>query len=362
MAEPIRVLLVDEDARSRQTVRRLLSEAGLKADIVEADNADQGFKIFLSRSFDCVLLEYRLPDVDGLDLLLAMASDESRAEVPIIMLTGYGNETIATEAMKRGAYDYLAKAGLSADILRRCLANVLVNAALQSRLERQQQAFEEFAAVAAHDLKAPLRQVAGFAQLLGKRLHGLEDAKVSEYLSRILTGARHMGSLIDALLDYTRADADDAPFESVNFGDLAGHVLGLLESVVEEASATIEVGELPVVKGDRTALGQLLQNLITNAIKFRGEQDPQVTIGAVPQGKSWLFTVADNGIGIAPEAHSEVFVALKRLHGKSDYEGTGLGLATCQKIVKRHGGRIWVESEVGKGSRFHFTLPAADPS
>ncbi len=231
----------------------------------------------------------------------------------------------------------------------------LANQALE--LARSNAELEQFAYVASHDLQEPLRMVRSFVQLLQRRCEGKLDADAEEYIGYALDGAVRMRELINALLTYSRLDKQGKSFEAVDCGAVLEKALFNLKVTVEESGAVIAHGPLPTVLGDELQLLQLFQNLIGNAIKFRGSAPPSVQITADQQDREWVFQFKDNGIGIAPEFYERIFLVFQRLHSRESYPGTGIGLAICKKIVERHKGRIWVESEIGKGSTFSFTIP-----
>lgn len=227
-------------------------------------------------------------------------------------------------------------------------------------LTRSNQELERFAHVAAHDLQEPCRTIISYAQLLERRLADGLDRDSQDFLHYLIGGAHRMRDLVADLLAYSRIKDKAAPFEQVDCRELVDGVLEDLQRTLAEAGAMVSVGALPTLFGDRPQLAQLFLNLIGNALKFRDPQRvPQIAITARADGDAWEFCVADNGIGIAQSYHQRVFELFQRLHGAERYPGTGIGLSICRKVVERHGGRIWVESEEGRGSRFLFTLPAA---
>jgi PAS domain S-box-containing protein len=225
-------------------------------------------------------------------------------------------------------------------------------------LERSNTELQQFAYVASHDLQEPLRIVSSYMQLLSERYTGKLDAKADKYIEYAVDGTRRMQRLIADLLAYSRVGTQAKPFEEVNCTELVAETIRNLGKAIEESGAKLSTGELPTVMGDPTQLGQVFQNLIANAIKFHGDNPPQVEISARKDGNNWEFCVADNGIGIDPQFHERIFLIFQRLHEQGKYPGSGIGLAIVKKIVERHGGRIWIESELGKGSRFYFTIPA----
>lgn len=229
---------------------------------------------------------------------------------------------------------------------------------IEANLARSNQELEQFAYVASHDLQEPLRKIAGFTELLANRYKGELDDKADSYMGYIVDGATRMRTLINDLLSYSRVMRSTKELADTDCSEVFSKVLKDMEIAVKESNAEISCGPLPVVRGDQVQLGQLFQNLIGNAIKYRGVGAPRIEVTAVRQQGDWLFSVRDNGIGIAPEFFERIFAIFQRLHTRTEYPGTGIGLAVCQKIVERHGGRIWLESSVGNGSTFFFTIPA----
>jgi PAS domain S-box-containing protein len=228
-------------------------------------------------------------------------------------------------------------------------------------LERSNQELEQFAYIASHDLQEPLRMIASYTQLLERRYKDKLEPDALQFISYAVDGASRMQTLINDLLAYSRVGTRAKAFVSIDCGEVVKKALKNLEIAIEESSAKISVGELPQVLGDATQLTQLFQNLVGNAIKFRGDKPPVIQISATPETEGaapvWHLSVHDEGIGIEPQYFERIFVIFQRLHTREEYPGTGIGLAVCKKIVERHGGRIWVESESGKGSTFHFTFP-----
>jgi signal transduction histidine kinase len=229
--------------------------------------------------------------------------------------------------------------------------------ALTTELARSNKELEQFAYVASHDLQEPLRMVSSYTQLLEQRYRGRLDSDAHEFINYAVDGARRMQRLINDLLEFSRVSTRGKPLQPVDANDVLGAVRANLSAAIEDAGALVTNEELPTVMIDPTQLGQLLQNLIANAIKFHGAGPPRVHVAACEREGEWVFAVKDNGIGIEPEYFDRIFVIFQRLHVAADYPGTGIGLAVCKRIVERHGGRIWVESESGAGAIFSFTVP-----
>ena len=227
-------------------------------------------------------------------------------------------------------------------------------------LERSNADLEQFAYVASHDLQEPLRMVASFTQLLAARHRGKLDAEADEFIDYAVEGATRMQALIEGLLSFARVGTRGKELRPTDSQAALNRSLQTLDITVREANATVTSSGLPMVAADESQLEQLFQNLIGNAVKFRGKDAPRVHVSAQRNGKEWIFSVSDNGIGIEPQYQGRIFVIFQRLHPRSDYPGTGIGLSICKKIVERHGGRIWVESAKDQGSTFRFTLPLVE--
>ncbi len=224
-------------------------------------------------------------------------------------------------------------------------------------LARTNAELEQFAYIASHDLQEPLRIVTSYTGLLQRRYKDRLDSDADEFIGYAVDAASRMRQLINDLLAYSRVGRSDLSREPADTGFLAQEALANLQSAIEESGAIIEVGHLPEIACRRSQVVQLFQNLVGNAIKYRSAAPPRVSVSAERRGPDWEFTVSDNGIGIDPRYSERIFLIFQRLHGKGEYQGTGIGLAVCKKIVESHGGRIWVESQAGAGARFHFTLP-----
>jgi PAS domain S-box-containing protein len=227
-----------------------------------------------------------------------------------------------------------------------------------AELARSNQELEQFAYVASHDLREPLRKIKSYTDLLAKRYQGQLDEKADKYIAYITDGALRMQTLITDLLTYSRVGREEIALAPTDLNAVLNRTLTDLSTAIQESKALITTDALPTVRANSCQMGQLLQNLIANAIKFSGKQPPQIQIRAVEHDQSWTISVQDNGIGIEPQYADRIFIIFQRLHTRDEYPGTGIGLAICKKIVERHGGEIWVESEPGRGTTFSFTLPA----
>lgn len=273
----------------------------------------------------------------------------------------WANVTVSAMRDANGTPQYLVCA--IEDISQRKLVQELLQASLDTQtryaqeLTRSNAELEQFSYVASHDLQAPLSTIAGYAQLLEKRCHNQLDAQGNKFIRNIVNSCGRMQALIDDLLEYSRVGRSEKPFDVIDCNLVFEDACANLQLAIRQDQASVTRGDLPRVRGDSFQLLQLFQNLIGNAIKYRSSEAPMVRVSASRQGDSWVFSVQDNGIGIAEQYHPRIFQLFQRLHSQKQYSGTGIGLAICQRIVERHGGRLWVESEPNRGSTFYFSIP-----
>ena len=263
------------------------------------------------------------------------------------------HRTVETHALELAG----ANRKLSSEIAQRTASEKEL-ALRKEELERSNAELERFAYVASHDLQEPLRAVASHVQILEQDYKGRLDADADESIRHAVEGAAHMRLLISDLLAYSRVGRKNDPLQPTSAEQALATALRQLSVAIAESGAEVTHDELPEVDADSTQLIQLLQNLVANALKFRGGKRAKVHVGVEKAAEGWVFSVKDNGIGIDPQYAERIFAPFERLHGRHEYPGTGVGLAICKKIAERHGGRIWVESEPGKGSTFKFTMPA----
>jgi signal transduction histidine kinase len=370
--EPIRVLIVDDTPEDRVAYRRLLqnqstARAGVpEFEILEADSAMDGLDKVRSWAPDCVLLDYRLPDMTGIEFLGELAAQAGQGGLAVVMLTGQGDEMVARDAMKCGAQDYLVKGQLTADGLQESIYNAVEMCTLRRMVERQRRQLERsnrelerYARVVAHDLEAPLKAIRQGLDGLGRRAGSRLDKESAEFVEEALESAGRMAALIRDILAYSRATAQAAPFAEVNTNKAVAAAIANLKAPIESTNAKIEVEPLPAIMGDENQLVQLFQNLLGNAMKYRHpDRTPEIRVAAEREGDDrWRFAISDNGMGFDPAHADRIFEPFIRLHPASEIEGTGVGLAICRAVVERHGGQLWADSEPGKGSVFYFSLP-----
>ncbi len=347
------VLLIEDDEIDRESVHRMLDR---DYDVIDAPTGAEALVILREREPDCVLLDYRLPDATGLDMLRKLV----RRGLPVVMMTSHGNEQIAVDAMKLGAQEYLVKGDRSRPLLVRTITGAIERAALKTELDRQRADLEAFVQTAAHDLRGPLRNIDAYATSIAEDLDSGNLSRARADVARVVDAVSRLDGLIRALLGYTQADGGRLMAERVQLDDILRTIVADLGPSLDKVGGRIETGPLPVVSGDPGAIRQLLQNLVDNALKFHDGKPPVVRIDARRDGASWTVRISDNGIGIGIEQQAEIFQPLRRLHGPERFDGHGLGLAICQRIVERLDGRIDVASQPGNGSTFSVTLPAAD--
>jgi signal transduction histidine kinase len=352
------VLIIDDDAGDRMQVVRALHQSGLACECVEAVSVDMALVACEQQTFDLAIIDYRLPGYDGLDGVEVL--HRRSPGMFIIMATGQGDATVATEAMKRGASDYIAKEHINERSIGRILRYSRKKAAMQLALDQHREELERFADVLVHDLKSPISSIRGFASIISNAIKTgkVDPNKIADYCARVVHLGERMVALVDTLHEYTKSEGH-VVFEPVTLNLVVEDALSNLDPVVGKRGARVTYDGLPLVFGHASLLTQLLQNLIGNGIKYCEADTPTVHLSANPEAEGfWCISVRDNGIGIDKEFHQQIFEPFKRLHDRGKYEGTGLGLATCKKIVDRHGGRIWCESNRDGGSTFNFTLPA----
>lgn len=364
----LRVLHVEDNELDAELVAQALRRGGFSAAVIVVQEEAEFVRELRAQRPDVVLADYNLPQWKGIDALDVLRQE--KIDTPLILVSGALGDVTAVECIKRGATDYVLKDGLARlpEAIRRALQEKRM-----LRLRRQAEEdlarkveelassnadLEQFAYVASHDLQEPLRMVAAYTQLLAERYRGKLDENADKYIGYASEGALRMQTLIHDLLAFSRVGRNCAACTSVDCEVTTKEVLLTLGPAIQESGALVTHTSLPAVWGDRSQLAQIFQNLIGNAIKFRGKEPPVISVAAEKADEQWLFSVSDNGIGIAPEHAENIFVVFQRLHTRTEYAGNGIGLAICKKIIERCGGKIWVEANAGRGSIFKFTLPS----
>jgi signal transduction histidine kinase len=389
----VKILLVDDQPENLVALEAVLEHLG--QELIKAHSGREALRHLLENDFAVILLDVKMPDMDGFECAAMIRERERSCDTPIIFLTALKSDEYLSRGYNMGAVDYLSKP-IVPEVLRSKIAvfvelgrknNLLkqqnlelqqlieerlraeddirrLNADLERRvrertqeLSRSNEELRQFAYVASHDLQEPLRTVGSYAQLLAKRYKGQLDSDADEFVRYMVDGVTRMHVLLNDMLAYSRVtDSEAKAFKEADSGAILKSALMNLEATIKDNDAVITSADLPMVIGDDVQLTQVFQNLIANSIKYRRTARPEIHVSAEQVDGAWHFSVRDNGIGIEEKYWGRIFGIFKRLHGR-ELPGTGMGLAICKKIVERHGGRIWVESKLGEGSNFQFTLP-----
>jgi signal transduction histidine kinase len=356
----LRVLMVEDEPADVELVVRTLRQAGFETTADIAQTGEEFTDLVRKNLYDVILADYKLPNWNGLESVAVLRQEG--LDIPVILVSGALGEQTAVECIKQGAADYVLKDHLARlpEAVRRAMRERKLredHRQAQEELARSNRDLEQFAYVASHDLQEPLRMVATYTQLLAERYKGKLDSDADKYMHYAVDGALRMQKLVQDLLAFSRVGRQGMALENTDSNAVLQVALLNLEAAIQEGGAIVEHAQLPAVVADGSQLVQVFQNLIGNAIKFHGSEPPLIQVAARVKGKEWVFSVADNGIGIAPENVDNVFVIFRRLHTRAEYSGNGIGLSICKKIVEQHGGRIWIESKPDHGSIFYFTIP-----
>jgi len=356
MTKPLHVLIIDDSEDDRDLYQRLLQrEIGIES-IDLAEDGKEGLALYRERGADCVLLDFNMPGDNGLTVLRQLKSLDPL--VAVVMMTSAGSQVIAVSAMKSGALDYVVKDTITAAVLERAMSNATEKAALVRTLAQQREEQTNFIRVLVHDIRAPLRGLTSFTEILEEDISAGVYEEVTDHLDMIKTSAMRINAFVDTLAHYALLDRDIA-YDIVSMDEVMTEMLDHLHMTIEERGAQIDVGPLPKVTGHKPQLVQLFQNLIGNGIKYNQSSAPAIKVAVEARGEDWQFVIEDNGVGIPEDKLNMVFEPFQRLWSQDVYEGTGLGLAICRKIVERHDGQIWCESKEGQGSRFFVRLPSS---
>lgn len=389
VARPIQVLLVEDDEDDYLLIRDLLIEVpDQQFELDWVNTFEQAIQQVQTQLHDVYLVDYRLGEHDGLALMALV--HEKMPHAPVIILSGQGDRNLDIAALRSGAADYLNKADLRSSLLehyirvaieRNQAVMALQNSEqryrtlferenhLRQELDRSNAELEDFAYVASHELQELLRAIAGHVNLLENRLQEeqfalLHDPVTQEYIDFVIDGTERLQNLVQGLLAYSRVGTQALVLSDVDCNEVLAVAIASLQSMIDETQATIHGPDnLPQLKADQTQMQQLFQNLLSNALKYHYPGvPPQITLQVEASSPNqWKFQVTDNGIGIDPQYTDRVFRIFKRLHTQREFEGTGLGLALCRKIVERHGGQIWIESQLRAGTSVWFSLPSEAP-
>lgn len=396
------ILIVDDEPNNLRLLSNLLKKHGYKVRAVLS--GEMALSAAKSTPPDLILLDIMMPDMDGYQVCHQLKHDSDTCQIPVIFVSAKDQGFDKVKAFAVGGVDYITKPfqveevfarmechlklndlqkkleqqnyQLQAEICQRLSAEQALkeqNEQLRQEIERRQITelalqkanqklarsnadLEQFAGIASHDLRSPLSTINGYAQLL--QMCGKEqlDDKCKDFVKEILKLCNRMNLLIGELLSYARLNQVQEPLQLISCDRLVQQALENLATEIYQYQAQVTYDPLPTIIGSESQFVQLFQNLIGNAIQYRREESPRIHLSAVLQENHYLFSIQDNGIGIDPQYSEYIFQIFKRLHAQ-DYPGTGIGLATCRKIVERHGGSIWIKSQVDQGSTFYFTVP-----
>lgn len=360
-----KILIVDDQESNVLLLDRVLRGAGYTS-LASTCIPQEVCELYRKNCYDLILLDLVMPGMDGFQVMEGLKEIQNDGYLPVLVITAEPDHKL--RALKSGAKDFVGKPLNLPEVLTRVynmLEVRLLNKTLQFTNEKltnvndelrcTNKDLEDFTHIVSHDLQSPLNKIISFGDLLKMNLESPE--KALNYLNRIQMGARKMSGLINSILTFSKATTSKE-MAPVDMGAIVKEVLSELVSELKEADARVTVENLPTFKANPVQINQLMTNLIGNAIKYCGEEAPLIHISSKKEGGMWVFSVRDNGIGIDPENCERIFHLFQRIESESkDKPGTGIGLTICKKIVENNGGKIWVESELNKGSTFHFTLP-----
>jgi two-component system, sensor histidine kinase and response regulator len=384
ISENTNILLVDDDPKSLMATEVVLSD--LKPNTIKAKSGKEALRLVLEHEFAVILLDVKLPDMDGFQIAEFIRQHKKSRNTPIIFITAYGrDELMISKGYSLGAVDYIfkpiipeilrAKVGvfiqlfettaqlretsrqLDAQNQKELQKRARELEKLNKELEDSNRELDQFAYIASHDLREPLRTITNFIQLLDDKYGEKFNDEAKQYMAFISEGAQRMKFLIKDLLEFSHVGRKELVRENISALTVLENVKQNLHNEIEKTEAVIEADADLEIKVNPPLLQQLLQNLISNSLKFRDDKKPRIWFNVTDQGNKWLFSLKDNGIGISKEHQKVIFQIFQRLHKTEEYPGTGIGLAICEKIVRKHGGRIWVESEFRKGATFFFSMP-----
>jgi signal transduction histidine kinase len=368
--QKLELLIIEDSVADSELILRELRRTGFDTSCHVVQTASD-FQARLKEALpDIILADYNLGQWRGMDALEMLR--QNRLDIPLILVSGTLGDETAVECIKQGATDYVLKdkLGRLPSAIHRALQEKRLRferreaeetlANKVEELARSNRDLEQFAYVASHDLQEPLRMVAAYTQLLGERYRGKLDELADKYIHYAIDGATRMQGLIHDLLRFSRVGREEMVFQSTDCNAVVEQALKNLQVSIDESGATVTYPRLPTLMANGPQLEQVFQNLIGNAIKFRNGAILVIEIAAEWRNGDWIFSVSDNGIGIAPEHSEVIFSIFQRLHTRAEYSGNGIGLSICKKIVEQHGGKIWLGNHSGSGCTFNFSIPAME--
>ena len=394
-----KILIVDDNSRNLKVLYTYLKHAGFE--VLVAEDGYGGIEVVKNSQPELILLDVMMPGIDGFEVCRRLKESQQSRDIPVIFLTALSETVSKIEGFEVGGVDYITQPTENEEVVARVKTHLMLNrlqqklqqqnTELQAEIERRKeierklnsshdllqqnndsleqtvaertaelsdsnQDLEQFAYIASHDLRQPLRKIRICTEYLAEDYAHCFDERAESYMEYITNSVDRMYLLIDDLLTYSRVGKQEKADVPLDLNDIVAECLEDLSLVIEEKQAVISCQNLPTVSGNLREIRQLFQNLLSNALKFTGDRSPEIQITAAPQDRQWLIKITDNGIGIDPQFSEKIFQMFQRLHPDCEYEGTGIGLAICYKVVHSRGGKIWVESKLGLGSRFCFIL------
>jgi signal transduction histidine kinase len=348
------LLIVDDDQAERTLTARLARDTFPNARIETAADADAAHRACTQASFDCVILDYNMPGMDGLSC--ARRLREAHPWLPIVMSTGYGDEMLAAHAVTSGITDYIPKSRITPQSLARVVENAVRVTSQAKVIDEQRCELENFAFALAHDFKQPIRQITTFAGLVSEAIREGRADDIAHHLSFLDNAARRLGSLVDVMSQYTLLSKPPA-LGVVDLEPVLSHVIESIAPYVAEREGRVTWDAVARLRGNEALVTQVLQNLIVNGLKYNRSRPPTVHVSCETQQARCVIRVRDNGIGIEPQYVEDIFKPLMRLHTRSEFSGTGLGLTLARKALTAMDGAILCHSRPGAGTEFVVTLP-----
>jgi signal transduction histidine kinase len=376
---PTFTLLIVEDIPANRELYRncLLTDVSCTYDLLETESVAEGLELCQTRSIDAVLLDYLLPDGDGLKFLETLSERSNESSPAVVMMTGHGDESIAVQAMKLGAQDYLPKHKFTPQLLVSTIQSAIENTRLRLQLQQSEerlqaerlatererkraqaaqenriQELQSFVHTVSHDLKAPLRAITNLSEWIEADLEGALTVATQQQMTLLRSRVERMSDTIDGLLARALSDRTDGADESVEVARLLAEVI---DSLSPPSTFCIDIAPMPIVTANRLRLFQVFANLIGNSIKHHHRSDGSIRVAVREREDLYEFSVADDGVGIAPEQHERIFGMFETINPQNRSDSTGIGLAIVKKIIESQGGTIWLESQLGRGATFYFT-------
>jgi two-component system, sensor histidine kinase and response regulator len=355
------VLLIEDNPSDARLIRELLEEEAPRRFALEhATHLETGLDRLAQGGIDAALVDLSLPDSQGLDTFKQVYAHSP--QVPIVVLTGLNDEAVAAQTLRAGGQDFLSKSLMNLSVLDQTIRHAMERKKAERlnvtnrAVESANRVHDHLLALLSYELKKPMTSLLSTVSSLTSEL--TKSADLLPTLAMIRLQAEMQGRLIEDILEFSQVGTRGAALQSIECEAVFQCALVKLKTSIDQTGAVVTHNPLPSLTADDTQIEQLFQHLIGNAIKFRGEKPPRIHVAARRQGEEWVFSIRDNGIGFDPIYAERIFTMFERLHDHDKYPGTGAGLAICRKIVERHNGQIWAESEPGRGSLFIFTIPA----